>query len=302
MNKLSISAIILTYNEEKNIEACLKSVYGWVEEIFIVDSFSTDRTLEIVKSFAAKVYQNKWVNYATQFNWALENLPIQSEWLMRLDADERITSELRDELLERLPNLDEDISGIYMKRKVYFLGRWIKYGGFYPTWLLRLWRRGKGYCEKRWMDEHIEITEGGPLFFKNDIIDDNKKSINWWIGKHNSYATREAIDILNLEYGFFSPDTVTTITSKTQKHRKRWLKENVYARLPLFVRSLLYFLYRYFLRLGFLDGKEGLIWHFLQCLWYRFLVDAKIYEIYKKAGRDKESIKKFIEDEYRVSL
>jgi glycosyltransferase involved in cell wall biosynthesis len=302
MMKLPVSVIIVTYNEEANIEDCLKSVSGWVEDIFIVDSFSADKTCEIAKSFGVKVYQNRWVNYAAQFNWALENLPIKSEWIMRLDADERVTLRLKDELLERFSYLDKDVSGLYLKRKVYFMGKWIKHGGYYPIWLLRIWRRAKGYCEPRWMDEHIEITEGRVLFLGNDIVEENKKNLHWWIEKHNSYATREAIDMLNLKYKFFTNDMIPSRISGTQEEKKRWLKENVYAKLPLFIRPFLYFFYRYFLKLGILDGKEGLIWHFLQCFWYRFLVDAKIYEIYIKAGKDKESIKKFIQENYRIVL
>jgi hypothetical protein len=221
---------------------------------------------------------------------------------MRLDADERVTLRLKDELLERFSYLDKDVSGLYLKRKVYFMGKWIKHGGYYPIWLLRIWRRAKGYCEPRWMDEHIEITEGRVLFLGNDIVEENKKNLHWWIEKHNSYATREAIDMLNLKYKFFTNDMIPSRISGTQEEKKRWLKENVYAKLPLFIRPFLYFFYRYFLKLGILDGKEGLIWHFLQCFWYRFLVDAKIYEIYIKAGKDKESIKKFIQENYRIVL
>lgn len=276
--KLPISVIILTYNEEKNIEECLKSVYDWVDEIFIVDSYSTDGTLEIAKKYTDKIYQHPFENYAKQFNWALKNLPLKNEWIMRLDADERVTPELKEELLKKLPELQEDITGLYVKRRVYFMGRWIKHGGYYPTWLLRIWRKGKGYCEERWMDEHIKITEGKVFFLDNDIVDDNKKDLHWWIGKHNSYATREAIDILNLRFNFLKYDNIKPAFFGTQEQRKRWLKEKLYARMPLFIRPFLYFIYRYFIKFGFLDGKEGLIFHFLQGFWYRFLVDAFIYE------------------------
>ncbi len=302
MTKLPISVIILTYNEEKNIEDCLKSVYGWVDEIFIVDSYSTDKTLEIASKYTDKIYQHPFENQAKQFNWALEDLPIQTEWIMRLDADERATPELKEELLKKLPNLDKSITGLYIKRRVYFLGKWIKHGGYYPTWLLRVWKMGKGYCEERWMDEHIKVTEGEVLFLNNDIIDDNKKDLHWWIEKHNSYATREAIDILNLRYKFLDYDTVPAKLFGSQEQRKRWLKEKIYANLPLFVRPFLYFIYRYFLRLGFLDGKEGLIWHFLQGFWYRFLVDAKIYEIERNIKRYKKSVKEILRDDYNIHL
>ncbi|MGC8742909.1 MAG: glycosyltransferase family 2 protein [Verrucomicrobiia bacterium] len=300
--KLPISVIILTYNEEKNIEDCLKSVYGWVEEIFIVDSFSTDKTLEIARKYTNKIYQHPFENHAKQFNWALENLPLKGKWIMRLDADEHILPELRGELIAKLSGFGDEVSGLYFKRRVYCLGKWIRHGGYYPTWLLRIWRNGKARCEERWMDEHIKIEEGKTLFLKNDIVDDNKKNLHWWTSKHNNYATREAIDILNLKYDFFNGDNVPSRVLGTQEKRKRWLKENFYSKMPLFFRPFLYFLYRYFLKLGFLDGKEGLIFHFLQGFWYRFLVDAKIYEIEKKAKEENKLVKQVIEEMYGIKL
>ena len=277
-----VSVIILTYNEEKHIERAIKSVLPFAEEVFIVDSFSTDRTVEIARSLGAKVYKNKWINYATQFNWALENLPIKTEWIMRLDADEIVTPELAEEIKKKVPYLEKDITGIYVKRRVYFMGRWIKYGGYYPIWLLRIWRKGYGFCEKRWMDEHIKITKGKTVKFDNDIMEVNLNNLTWWIEKHNKYASREAIDLLNIEFKFLNQDNVEAKLFGMQEQRKRWLKENIYAKMPLFIRPFIYFLYRYFLKFGFLDGKEGLIFHFLQGFWYRFLVDTKIYEVKRK--------------------
>jgi len=300
--KLPISVIILTYNEELNIEDCLKSVYGWVEDIFIVDSFSTDKTLEIARRYTDKIYQHPFENYAKQFNWALENLPIKTDWVMRLDADERVTPELKEELMEKLDKFSNDVTGLYVKRRVFFMGKWIKHGALYPVWHLRIWRIGKGYCEERWMDEHIKLIDGKTVFLENDIIDDNKKELHWWINKHNWYATREAIDLLNLKYNFLNLDTLKGELTGSQEKRKRWIKEKVYARMPLFIRPFLYFLYRYFFKLGFLDGKEGLIFHFLQGFWYRFLVDAKIYEIEKKARKENKSIKQVIYELYGIKL
>jgi len=302
MKKIPLSVLILTYNEEKNIEECLKSVHDWAQEIFIVDSFSTDKTLEIVKKYTDKIFQHKFETQAKQFNWALKNLPIKTEWIMRLDADERVTAELKEELTKKLPELDKEITGLYVKRKVYFKGKWIRWGGYYPTWLLRIWRYGKGFYEERWMDEHVKITDGKVLFLKNDIIDENKKNLHWWINKHNNYATREALDILNLKYKFLKYDILQPKLFGTQEQRKRWFKEKVYARMPLFIRPFFYFTYRYFLRLGFLDGIEGLIWHFLQGFWYRFLVDAKIFEIEKIIKKEKKDIREIIKELYNIEL
>lgn len=285
MNNLPISTIILTYNEEKNIEHCLKSIYGWLDKIFVVDSYSTDGTLEIVKRYTDKIYRHAFENQAKQFNWALDNLPITTEWIMRLDADERITPELRDELLKEFPMIPKGITGLFVKRRVYFMGRWIKHGGYYPTWLLRIFRKGKAKAEQKWMDEHIRVLEGEIKKLDNDIIDENRKGLSFWVEKHNNFATREMMEIAGLIEKEIDK-TVNPHLLGNPVQRKRWLKEKFYLRLPLFIRPFLYFLYRYLLRLGFLDGKEGLIFHFLQGFWYRFLVDAKIYE-YRKTLKDK---------------
>jgi len=299
---LSISVIILTYNEEKHIERCINSVKSFAKDIFIVDSFSNDKTLEIAKSLGVNICQNKWENnHAKQFNWALEHCPITTEWVMRLDADEYVTQELQEEIIDKIDNLEDNINGIFLKRRVYFLKRWIKHGDYYPIWLLRIWRHRKGYCEEHLMDEHIKILEGETIKFNNDIVDDNQNNISWWIDKHNNYATRESIEVLNILYRFANRDDITPNFFGSQVQRKRWLKYR-YAKMPLFLRPFLYFIYRYFIKLGFLDGKEGLIFHFLQGFWYRFLVDAKIYEIEQKARRENKNIEKIIEEMYKIKL
>lgn len=301
-DKISLSVIILTYNEEINIEKCLKSLYGWVEEIFIVDSYSTDKTLELVKKYTDKIYQHPFKNQSKQFNWALDNLLLKSEWIMRLDADEIVTLKLQEELLNKLGSFSKEIAGLYVKRRVYFMDKWVKHGGYYPIWLLRIWRKEKARCEERWMDEHIKITEGKALFMENDIIDDNKKNLGWWTAKHNNFATREAVEILNLKYNFLKHDKVESNLVGTQEQRKRWIKENIYVNTPLFLRPFLYFIYRYFFRFGFLDGKEGLIFHLLQGFWYRFLVDAKIYEIKKKSNIERIGIKEVIKNLCNIDI
>ncbi|MEZ9902146.1 glycosyltransferase family 2 protein [Vibrio breoganii] len=300
--KNEISAIILTLNEEQHVKRCIESLLPITKNIFIIDSFSTDATVKIAESLGAKVYQNPWPgNHAKQFQWGLDNCPIETEWVMKMDADEFILPELSDEINSKLESVEKQDSGIYIKRRVNFMGRWIKHGGYYPTWLLRIWRYKDGVMEQRWMDEHIKITKGNTIQFNNDIVDDNKNDLTWWTTKHNNYSTKEAIDILNAIYCFKRYDEVEPNLFGTQEQRKRKLK-HLYARMPLFLRPFIYFIFRYFIKLGFLDGKQGLIWHFLQGFWYRFLVDAKINEIYYKAGRDKESIKKVLKDDYGIEF
>ena len=299
--KQDISVVILTYNEELHIERCIKSLLPFAKEIFIIDSFSTDNTVEIAESLGAKVYQNPWINYALQFQWGLDNCPITTEWVMRMDSDEYILPELQNEISSKIPKINYDESGIYIKRRVYFKDRWIKHGSYYPTWLLRIWRYKDGYIEQRWMDEHIKLTKGKTIQFEHDLVDDNLNDLTWWTNKHNNYATREAVDILNIIYEFLKYDEVNSNLFGTQEEKKRFLKKK-YANLPLFTRPLIYFLWRYFIKLGFLDGKQGLIWHFLQGFWYRFLVDAKIYEIQKKSKDLNLSLKDTLIQEYGFKL
>jgi glycosyltransferase involved in cell wall biosynthesis len=268
----NISIIILTYNEEVNLTKCLESILNLSDDVIVVDSYSTDKTLDIAKKYGARVMQHEFKNQATQFNWALDNIEIKHEWILRLDADEVITKELEKEIVETLPRVADDISGFYIKRKVYFMGRWIKHGAYYPTWILRLFRKGRARSEEREMDEHIILLQGKPANLKNDFIDENLNKLSWWIDRYNKYSTREVSALL------IHNESVSEKLDGSQTERKRWLKNNFYYRTPKFLRAFLYFVYRYFIRLGFLDGREGLMFHFLQGFWYRFLIDAKMYE------------------------
>jgi len=300
---LPITVIILTFNEEKNLQECLESIRGRVKNIIIVDSFSTDNTVKIARDFTENIYQHTFESHAKQFNWALDNVSFDSDWLMRMDSDEIVTQDLWGELTIKLCDFPKSVTGLYMKRRVYFMNRWIRFGGKYPEWLLRIWRTGLGRYEERWMDEHCVLSGGKTIFLSHDIIENNKNSLHWWIGKHNGYATREAIELLNLKYKLFEgKDSITATLFGKQEQRKRWIKENIYIRVPLFIRPLSYFIYRYCMQFGFLDGKEGLLWHFLQGFWYRFLVDAKIYEIEKKCLSDGVEIKIAIKELYDITI
>jgi len=303
MSNRIISLIILTSNEEEQIERCIKSAEDICDDIFIIDSYSTDNTKAIAEKLGAKVIQHQWPgNQAKQFNWGLENLPLKTEWVLRLDADEYLLPELVNQIKEKLPVLGKDVSGIILKRRVYFMNRWIKHGGYYPTYLLRLWRFGSGKYEERWMDEHVKLDRGKTITFENDFIDDNLNNLTWWTNKHNHYATREAIDLLNIKYKFLKSDSIEAELSQQQDKRKRWFKEKLYTHIPLFFRPFLYFIYRYIFKLGFLDGIPGLIWHFLQGFWYRFLVDAKIYDIERRAKKENKTIPEVVKEHYGVEL
>ncbi len=297
---LNLSVIILTYNEEAHIKRCIENVLPISSEVFVVDCFSNDNTKRIAEKLGAKVFQNKWEkNYAKQFNWALENLPIKTKWVLRLDADEYLLPELIDEIKQKFSSFPEDVNGIVFKRRHIFLGKWMK-RGTYPVKLLRLFKYKKAICEQRWMDEHIQLLSGKSIEFENDFVDHNLNNLSWWIQKHNGYAIREAIDMLDIELELIEKST-SHVHLNDQAAAKRQ-KKIKYTKQPLFWRSFAYFIYRYFLKLGFLEGKKGFIWHFLQGWWYRTLVDAKIYEIKKACGRSPQKIKAYIKQNYSIDL
>lgn len=277
----SLAVLILTANEEKNIAKCLASIAPLGAAVHIVDSFSQDRTVEIAESMGARVKQRAWTTYAEQLNWGLDNCAIETRWIMRMDADEEITPELAQAIDGFLASPPPDVTGVYIRRRVYFMGKWIRHGGYYPTWLLRIFRTGQGRCESLFMDEHIVVTGGRTVSLKADIIDKNNKDLTFWTDKHNKYASREVRDILNKALQIQQTPNGETMRASVTGHQdsaRRWVKDKLYLRAPLFLRPFIYFVYRYFIRLGFLDGTRGLIFHFLQAFWYRFLVDAKLYE------------------------
>lgn len=300
MISVDISVIILTFNEEIHIQRCIDSVREIAAEIWVVDCFSLDRTKELAEKSGAKVVQWEWPGtQARQLNRALAELPLKSKWILRLDADEYITPELADEIRNKLPGISEEVSGIVLPLRRVFLGRTIRRGTGQIK-ILRIFRAGKAICEERWMDEHMQLLEGTTIEFDHEFADHNLNTLGWWTSKHNGYSIREAIDLLDIELGLFDKNDKTSELSP-QAAQKRHKKE-AYARQPLFWRSFAYFIYRYFFRLGFLEGKEGFLWHFLQGWWYRTLVDAKIYEIKRACGTDKQKIREYIRVHYGIKL
>ena len=288
-----LSAVILTFNEELHLERALASISGFTKEIFVIDSFSTDRTIEIALAHGAIVLQNKFINQAKQFQWALDNAPISGEWILRLDADEIIESDLATEIVQKLPALAPDVVGINLKRKHIFMDRWVKHGGRYPLVMLRIWRKGHGRIENRWMDEHIVIWGGRAVTFEGGFADHNLNDLTFFTDKHNKYATREAIEILNQRLNFNPRDhSVTTESTSLQTAAKFFIKEHIYNHIPFTISALMYFVWRYIFQLGFLDGRSGLIYHFLQGYWYRFLVGAKVMELERAISHltDKQAI------------
>ena len=303
MEKLDLSVIILTGNEEIHIRRCLERICPVAKEVFVIDCYSKDRTLEIAREYDnVAILQNKWVNYATQFNWALDNAPIKTKWVLRLDADEYLTEELVEELRKKLPNLPNEYTGIILHLRRVFMGRTIRRGGTGNVTQMRIFQYGKARSEVRQMDEHIELLEGKPIEFNGEWADDNLNNISWWTQKHVGYAIREAVDLLDIEYdltGSAASDEGRQITDEAKAKRSR---KHSYVRKPLFWRSFAYFIYRYFYRLGFLEGKEGFMWHFFQGWWYRSLVDAKVWEIKKACDDDKEKMIAYLKANYHIEI
>lgn len=292
-----ITAIVLTYNEELHIERCISSLMEVCEKVYVVDSFSSDSTCLIAEKCGAVVLQNKYVNQAQQFQWALDNCPVDSEWTMRLDADEYLTDNLVAEINSQLPVLKKEVSGINLMLRVKFMGHVMRFGAIRPVKVIRIWRTGKAHMEQRWMDERMVLTGGGTITFKHHFVDENLNGLTAWTQKHNNYSNREILVELDRKYNLFREGA-----SETLKSRNR--QKVSYYRLPKFIRAFFYFFTRYIFFLGFLDGVPGLIWHTLQAYWYRFLVDSKMYEIEKRLGKNpsREQIVEYIERFYGISV
>jgi len=301
--KLSITVIILTFNEEIHIERCIANVAPLAARIIVVDSFSSDRTVEIAKRLGAEVTQRAFKHQADQFQWALDNCRLATDWVLRLDADEYIEPALAKEISERLPSLPETVTGVRLRRKVIFRDRWIRRGGYYPAIFLRLWRTGAACIEQRWMDEYAVLAWGESVTLAANFVDHNLRDINWWVDKHNRYATRQMVDFINREVGLFPIDETMEHRAYSQARWKRFLRNRVFAKTPLYLRSVLYFFYRYVLRVGFLDGKQGFLFHAFQGFWYFLLIDAKIEEA-RTFIRDHgvEAFRRRLVEHYKIDL
>ncbi len=313
---LDLSVIILTKDEKLHITRCLERLLplylGYDEKapsrhgspgilrpsklpagrVFVVDCLSTDGTQEIARSYGAEVVEHAWPGlYATQLNWALDNLPVKTKWVLRLDADEYLREDTINEVKKLLPTLDEDVSSLSLPRARTWMGESVS-RGVGAVILKRFFRYGLGRCEERQMDEHIVTTQGRDVLLKGAFVDDNLNPLSWWTVKHLNYAEREARDLLMHEFGV---EAKSEAVVGGQAGAKRKLKGR-YARLPLFWRSFAYFCYRYFLRGGFLEGRRGFTWHFFQGWWYRTMVDARICEIKKMCNNDPARIKAYLEE------
>jgi glycosyltransferase involved in cell wall biosynthesis len=266
------SVIILTFNSELTIDSTLTSARRVSDDIHVVDSFSTDRTLEIARHYGVDIVQHEFLNYGSQRNWAIQNLPLRYKWELHLDADEQLTDVLVQSINELTDEGVTNTNGFLLARLVKFLGQPIRFGGMYPIWHLRLFRRGSGRCEARQYDQHF-LAKGRIEKLRGPMIDEIRMPLGEWVTRHNRWADAEVLQLLSGE----SNEEIKGNPFGHPIEQKRFLRK-CYGGFPLFVRPFLLFLYRYVFRLGFLDGRAGLVFYVLQTFWFRFLIDAKIFE------------------------
>jgi glycosyltransferase involved in cell wall biosynthesis len=277
MNTNLIGILILSYNEELHLERCIVNAKKLSDQIFVVDSFSTDNSISILKKHNVEYLKHPFKTHAKQINIGIEHFPFPVKWLFRLDCDEYLSDDLIKEIKAKIENSEENsYNGFFIQRKVNFLHGILHYGMINPIWLLRLWKRADGKCNDLWMDEKIELANPKTARLNGLLYDHNLNDLTWWIQKHNHYATREAYEILRQKYYLHSPQETETQDRRVVQSKK------LYNQFPIFVRPFVLFIYAYFIKLGFLDGKRGLIWNFLQVFWYRFLVDVKVFEFENK--------------------
>lgn len=321
MKKLDVTTIILTYNEELHIRRCLENVSPFSNKVYVINSPSTDRTVEICNEFEnVEVVVHKYPgNQAEQFNWALDNCQIDTEWILRMDADEYYLPELVEEMQQKVSSLPKDVTGIEFKRRHIFMGKRVKHG-IYPVIMMRMYRTGCGRYADRLMDEHMVLNQGRSIVMDNDFCDHSLINVSDYCKKHLDYAQREAAVILAESYylkaeskqsGQFSDLKEDESLGKQAEAKHK--KKGGYNKLPLFWRSFAYFVCRYICKGGFMDGKKGFVFAFIQGWWFRMMVDVKILEARKGLELEgycleslneegKSALKGYIKDNWKISL
>jgi glycosyltransferase involved in cell wall biosynthesis len=278
MSGVPLSVLVPTFDEEINLPDCLQSV-AWADEVFVVDSFSSDGTPDIARAFGAHVVQHAFESYSRQKNWALEALPFRNEWVLIVDADERVTPELQCEIERALRSTGYD--GYYLNRRFIFLGTWVRHAGWYPSWNLRLFRHRLGRYDDREVHEHV-VLKGRAAYLRADLLHLDHRGLEAYIARHNRYSTLEATARFKAER--HAPDRamlpVSLLASPVQ--RKRFLRERIWPWVP--AKPLVLFLYMYVLRRGFLDGRAGLalcVFHAFQ----EFMVGLKLAELRRLSSK-----------------
>lgn len=300
MKQLEITTIILTYNEEIHIRRCLDNVCPFSKKVYVIDSPSDDRTVEICGEFDnVEVVVHKYPGtQAEQLNWALNNLEFSTEWILRVDADEYLSEELISEIENRLPYLPDNITGIILPRWHFFLNKLMDFDA--PAKILRLFRTNKGTCENRLMDEYIQLNEGQAIEFKEFFYDHTLASVAEYCRKHVNYATREAVMQLDEKYALSKQEKeILILGNEANKTRK---KKAVYSKLPLFWRAFAYFIFQYIFKGAFFKGRAGFVYVYIQTYWYRTLVDSLIYEIESNCIGNPMKMRDYINKNFNISL
>ena len=282
-----ISVLIPTKDEERNISECIKSVL-WAGEVFVYDSMSSDQTVEIAEGMGAAVVQRPFDNFADHKNWALDNLPFKYDWILILDADERVTPELREEIKAAIKT--GDAAGYYIPRKNVFMGSWIRHGGWFPDYQLRLFRRGKAKYEKRIVHEHM-VIDGHAGYLQQPLIHHDFKGLERYFDRHNTYSSMEAVEAFRILNSSKAAGQIEKGIKKAGPQRRRAIKEFGYRFVPC--RSLIKFFWMYIVKLGFLDGRMG----FRYCLlhtFYEYQVSLKLEELKDESSPMYEKYKNYL--------
>ncbi|TGO02311.1 hypothetical protein PN36_27220 [Candidatus Thiomargarita nelsonii] len=271
-----LSVLIPTKNEERNIVDCLKSV-SWADEIFVFDSYSSDKTVEIVREKGAKVVQREFDNFSTHKNWAIDHIDFKNEWILILDADERLTEALSKEIKLICQKTSSELKGYYIGRQIWFAGTWVRHGGWYPDWQLRLFKRGYAHYESRIVHEHM-LVEGPVGFLKNHLVHDDYKGIERYFERHNTYSSMEAVEIYKtlIKQKKSTDDKLMPTLFTRGPEQRRFLKNLAYRYLP--ARPLFKFVWMYFIKLGFLDGRIGFRFALLKAF-YEYQISLKLEEL-----------------------
>jgi glycosyltransferase involved in cell wall biosynthesis len=264
--------LIPTRNEERNLEACLASV-AWADEVIVFDSHSTDGTLDLARRAGASVVQREFDSFAAHKNWALDTIEFRHGWVLLLDADERVTAELAAEIRAAIARADAP-AGYYIARKLIFCGRWIRHGGVWPDYNLRLLQRGRGRYEDRLVHEHV-ILDGPAGYLENPLLHEDDKGLERYIERHNHYTSLEAVEVLRLRANA-AGNRLAGDMRIAGPPRRRALKRAAQRYLPL--RPMFVFLYMYVLRGGFLDGRIGLRYFLLKAV-FDYLTEIKTIEL-----------------------
>jgi glycosyltransferase involved in cell wall biosynthesis len=289
-----LSVLIMTMNEERNIGACLDGVVGWASDIVVVDSGSTDRTLAICAERGIPTRFHAYVDHPSQMRWSMASIPWRHDWLLVLDADRVVTPELRHEIDEMLRGDSGVIHGFYNPHVQYFRQRPVR--GL-KTHYLQLVRRARARVDESELVDGRLIVDGPTGTLRGAIIESNQNEldVDFWIDKHQKYARRIAIEeILRDEQLLSRSEGVRPRLLGNADERMVWLK-HVWFRMPLYVRPVLFFFYRYVLRLGFLDGWNGFVFHAFQAFWFRLLVDVNIAEYRRRLKQNTLSLEQLLE-------